>query len=279
MLEPYRPEYFPQVERFARRLGNFDYVKTIIRLHVEEHRPGGCFVWKVGKRIAAFCAVSYLNRDDAWLCGMRVDREFHNHGVATKATRQLMAIARRDGRTWVGLNTSDTPGHRPVFRICEKLGMRLEDIYANDIFWRLRQRFPEPRLVRFPGIYEQFRQAGRRVFFHETPGWFWSRVRPGRARWLNSGGYLLQGMPVHINRQAHPKGERQITISLLQEPSDPGRLFRSLLAMAQGKRWMVVNYPAEWKRRIRPAWRAISPSLRPGHHCFPATERVYGREL
>jgi hypothetical protein len=33
MLEPYRPEYFPQVERFAKRLGNFGYVKTIIRHH------------------------------------------------------------------------------------------------------------------------------------------------------------------------------------------------------------------------------------------------------
>jgi RimJ/RimL family protein N-acetyltransferase len=279
MLEPYRPEYLPEVERFARPLGSFNYVKTIIKLHLEEKRPGGCFVWKVGKRIAAFCAVNYLNRDDAWLCGMRVGREFHNRGIATKATRALMAIARRDGRSWAGLNTSDTPSHRPVFRVAQKLGMRLEGIFANDIFWRLRRRFPEPRLKRLPGIYEQFRSHDRSVFFHETPGWFWSRVRPGRAKWLEPGGYLVQGMPVHINFRTHPKGERSATIGLLEEPPDPDKLFRSLMALAQGKRWVVVNYPAEWKARIRPAWRAISPSLRPGHHGYPATERVYGREL
>ena len=279
MLRPYRPEYWVDVTRFARRLPNFHYLETITRLHLEEKRPGGCYVWEEGGQIAAFCAVNYLNPDDAWLYGMRVDPQFHNSGIATRLTRALIRIAGRDGRTWAGLNTSDTPSHRPVFRVAEKLGMKLEGIFCNDVFWALRCRFEPSRLRRHPGILGEFRKRGRTVIFHETPGWFWSRTLPARRRWVNEGGYSIRGVPVHIAWRSHPKGERSATVSLLELPTDPRPLLANLLAFARGRNWMVLNYPAAWKRTVRGAWRELAPSLHRGYHCYPATERVYGKYL
>ena len=278
MLEPYQTAQWDNVARFARRLPNFDYMKTIIRLHLEEHRPGGCFVWKSGGRIAAFCGLNYLNPDDAWLYGMRVDPAFHNQGIATRLTRALIARAGRDGRTWVGLNTSDTPSHRPVFRIAEKLGMKLEGIYCNDGFWAIRQGLAVPRLRRHPDIFAEFLKQGRTTVFHDTPGWFWSRLLPARREWVNANGYILHGIPVHITRRTHPKRQKSTTINLLELPPDPKPLLTSLLAYAQGRNWIVVNYPLEWKRTVRSAWKELVPTLSRKNH-YTAPERVYGKHL
>jgi RimJ/RimL family protein N-acetyltransferase len=279
VLEPYDPVTWPDVERFARRLSNFHYVKTTIQLHIEEKRPGGCYVWREGRRIAAFCALNYLNPDDAWLYGMRVDPAFHNRGIGTKFTDGLINIAGRDGRTWIGLNTDDRASHRPVFRVAEKLGMKLEGIYCNDVFWSLRRLFSRPRLKRHPDIFSEFLKHGRSTFFHETPGWFWSRTLPARRDWVNQGGFVLCGVPVHIARRAHPKGQRSATVSLLELPEDPNPLFSRLLAYARGRNWIVVDYPVEWKRKVRRAWRELIPSLRQHHHYTSDAERVYGKYL
>ena len=93
MLEPFTRDLWPDVARFARRLPNFDYLKTIVRLHVDEGRPGGCYVWRADGRIAAFCGLNYLNPDDAWLYGMRVDRSFQSRGIGTRFSRALTGIA------------------------------------------------------------------------------------------------------------------------------------------------------------------------------------------
>jgi RimJ/RimL family protein N-acetyltransferase len=279
MLEPFTRDLWPEVVRFARRLPNFDYLKTIVRLHLDEKRPGGCYVWRDEGRIAAFCGLNYLNPDDAWLYGMRVAPSFHNRGIGTRFTRALIATAGRDGRSWVGLNTSDQPSHRPVFRIAEKLGMKLEGIYCNDGFWSLRRRLAVPRLRHHPDIFEEFLKQGRTTIFHDTPGWFWSRLLPARREWVNANGYVLQGVPLHITRRAHPEHKKSATINLLELPPDPKRLLAGLLAFARGRNWVVVNYPLEWKRTVRSARQELVPTLRRNHNYYSSAERVYGKYL
>jgi GNAT superfamily N-acetyltransferase len=251
----------------------------IVRLHLDEARPGGIYVWRAEGRIAAFCGLNYLNEDDAWLYGMRVAPQFHNRGIASRFTRALMAIAGRDGRSWVGLNTSDQPSHRPVFRIAEKLGMKSEGIYCNDGFWSLRRRLAVPRLRRHPDIFEEFLKRGRTTVFHDKDGWFWSRLLPARREWVNANGYVLQGIPVHIARRTHPEYGKSASFNLLELPPDPKRLLAGLLAFAQGRSWTVVNYPLEWKRTVRTAWRKLLPRLRRGHNYYAGAERVYGKYL
>jgi len=279
VLEPFTRALWPEVARFARRLPNFGYVKMIVRLHLDEKRPGGCYVWRDEGRIAAFCGLNYLNPDDAWLYGMRVAPSFHNRGIATRFTWALMKAAGRDGRSWVGLNTSDQPSHRPVFRIAEKLGLDLEGIYCNDGFWSLRRRPAVPRLRHHPDIFQEFLKQGRTTVFHATPGWFWSRLLPARREWVNANGCVLQGIPVHITRLTHPKHQKSATVNLLELPSDPKRLLASLLAFARGRNWTVVSYPLEWKRTVRSAWHELVPALRRSHNYYAGAERVYGRYL
>ena len=278
VFEPFTRDLWPDVARFARRLPNFGYLKTIVRLHLDEKRPGGCYVWRAEGRITAFCGLNYLNPDDAWLYGMRVAPSFHNRGIATRFTRALIKTAGRDGRSWVGLNTTDRPSHRPVFRIAERLGMKLEGIYCNDGFWSLRGRRARPRLRHHPDIFGEFLKQGRTTVFHDTPGWFWSRLLTARREWVNAGGYTLQGVPVHVMRRTHPERRKSATINLLELPSDPKRLLASLLALAQGRNSIVVNYPLEWKRTVRSAWQELVPTLRRNHH-YVSAERVYGKYL
>lgn len=141
MLEKYRPEFFPEVARFARKCENFFYVKLIIKVHTKRGFPGECHVWREEGRIVAFAAVAYLNPNDAWLWGMRVDPVFRNKGVAARFTRAQLRAAKAAGRTWAGLNTFDHRKPAPTFRVMEKLGFRVEDIYADDVYWR-RPRSP-----------------------------------------------------------------------------------------------------------------------------------------
>ena len=98
MLEKYRPEDFREVAHFARKCTNSFYVKLIIKAHTKDGFPGECHVWREGGRIVAFAAVAYLNTDDAWLWGMRVDPEFRSKGVAAKFTQAQLRIA----KAWAG---------------------------------------------------------------------------------------------------------------------------------------------------------------------------------
>jgi RimJ/RimL family protein N-acetyltransferase len=278
MFEAFTRAFWPEVARFARRLPNFDYLKTIVRLHLDEKRPGGCYVWRAEGRIAAFCGLNYLTPDDAWLYGMRVARPLHGRGIATRFTRALIEAAGRDGRSWVGLNTTDRPSHLPVFRIAEKLGMELEGICCNEGFWALRRRLTVPRLRHHPDIFEEFLKQGRTTVFHDTPGWFWSRLLPARREWVNANGRVLYGVPLHVTRRIHPQRRWSTTVNLLELPPDPKRLLASLLAFAQGRNRVVVNYPLDWKRAIRSAWRELGPPLRRDNH-YVSAERVYGKYL
>ena len=279
MLEPFTRALWPEVARFARRLPNFDYLKTIVRLHIDEGLPNGCYVWRNDGRIAAFCGLNYLNQDDAWLYGMRVARSFHNHGIGTRFTRALIRIAGRDGHSWVGLNTTDHASHRPVFRIADRLGMKLEGIYCNDGFWSVRRPLAVPRLRRHPDIFAEFLRRNRTTIFHSSPGWFWSRLLPARREWVNAGGHVFAGVPLHAMRLAHPQQRKLTTINLLELPPDPGRLLSGILALAQGRNWIVVNYPREWKRTVQSAWRELVPNFRRTHNHYTSAERVYGKYL
>lgn len=285
MLERYRPETFEAVRAFARRLKNFGYVREIIRWHNELGFPGSCWVWRVRGRVAAFQAVAYLNPDDAWLWAMRVDPEFANRGVATRFTRALFPVVRRDGRTWVGLNTLEQRGEKPTYRVCEKLGMRIEDTDATEVFWRLPGSRRPPRPRRLPGIQRRMLGLGRRTIFHQGPGWLWSRLLPARQRWVNPGGFRLHGVPVHVARDRwsewYEEGgmETVTTVNLFDRPADLVRMARSLSGYATGRRALLLNYPADWRREFRRAFAQAVPGLRRGKNCFFSCWRVYGKRL
>jgi hypothetical protein len=285
MLEHYEPEHFDQVKAFARRLPNFDYVKEIIRVHTKQHRPGGCYAWTVRKQVVAFCAVAYLNPDDAWLWGMRVDDQFKSKGIATRFTRELFRIAARDGRTWAGLNTLDHRRPAPVFRVAEKLGMRLESIHATDPFWNLRtRRLTRPRLKRMPDIFTHYLSRGEKTIFHEGPGWCWSRLLPDRQDWVNRNGFQVSGLPVHVHNQGYKgtgkKRRHHVTVNLLDRPDDFRDVLGSVLAYAVGRgHGVTINYPAAWKQELRRAARELVPSLKRGRNCWSTVWRIYGKSL
>jgi len=44
MLEKYRPEFFREVARFARKCDNFFYVTLIMKVHGTGRLPGECHV-------------------------------------------------------------------------------------------------------------------------------------------------------------------------------------------------------------------------------------------
>jgi len=282
MLEKYRPEFFPDVAKFARKCNNFFYVKLIIKAHTKDGFPGECHVWREGERIVAFSAVAYLNPDDAWLWGMRVDPEFRNKGVAARFTRAQLRVIKASGRTWAGLNTLDHRKPAPTFRVMEKLGFRLEDTYADDIYWRRPKRVARPRLKPYRDIFSHYVELSRRTYFHQEPGWLCSRLMPGRRREVNRLGFTLDGVPVMVRRWRYvEKGRRSsgVTVNLFDRPEDFGVFVPRLLALAPKRGHMVVNYPAEWSREFRRAARAAIPKLRPNHGCWFSVWRIYGKHL
>lgn len=284
MLELYLPEMYREVRRFARHQPNFGYVRQIIKWHTEQGYPGACYVWKEENRVAAFQAVAYLNPDDAWLWGMRVDPDFQNRGVATRFTRALFPVIRRAGRTWAGLNTLDNRKPKSTFRVAEKLGMKLEDVDATDAFWNLPARLRAPRPSRFPGIYKHFRSLGRNTVFHQDPGWLWSRLLPARQRRVNRFGRVLHGTPLHIYRQARSRystwDASVTTVNIFDLPEDLERMARSLLGYAGGhKRSVVVAYPESWRRQFREAFKAVVPGLKRGKNCWFSCWRIYAKHF
>ncbi|HTW93065.1 MAG TPA: GNAT family N-acetyltransferase [bacterium] len=282
MLEKYRPEYYDEVAGFARKCSNFGYVKDIIRAHTKRGFPGECHVWREDVRIVAFAAAAYLNPDDAWLWGMRVDPEFRNKGVAAKFTRAQLRIVRASGRTWAGLNTLDHRKPAPTFRVMEKLGFRLEDTYADDVYWRRPRGVARPRLKPYDDILSHFSSLGRRTYFYQRPGWFSSRLIPARRREVNRLGFTLDGVPLMFKQWRYTeKGRRYsgATVNLFDRPPDFGTFVPSLLALIRKRGHVVVNYPAEWQHRFRAAARAAIPRSRKNRGYWPSTWRIYGKDL
>ena len=282
MLETYRPEFFPEVKAFCRRLKNFFYVRLIIKAHSSGRLPGECYVWREDGSIVAFSAVAYLNPDDAWLWGMRVATEFQSKGIATRFTRALFPIVRKTGRTWAGLNTLDHAKPAPTFRVMDKLGFRVEDIYADDVYWRLPKGVPRPHLEAHRDIFAHFARLGRKTIFHQRPGWFCSRLTPARRQWVNKNGYRLDGVPVHVVRRRYvEKGPRYtlVTVNLFDRPADFVTFVPRLLALVPGRGHLVVNYPAEWKRDFRAAARAVIPKMKKNRGYWPSAWRIYGKPL
>jgi GNAT superfamily N-acetyltransferase len=282
MLENYRPEHFREVARFARKCDNFFYVKLIIKVHGSGRLPGECHVWREDGRIVAFSAVAFLNPDDAWLWGMRVDREFRNRGVAAKLTRAQLRVVRSGRRTWAGLNTLDHRKPAATFRVMDKLGFRVEDLYADDVYWRRPKRVARPRLKPYRDIFGHFVSLGRRTYFHQHPGWFASRLLPARRRELNRLGFTLDDVPLMVKRhQYDEKGRRHtgVTVNLFDRPPDFGTFVPRLLALMPKRGHMVVNYPAEWVHEFRAAARTAIPKLRKNHGYWPSTWRIYGKDL
>jgi hypothetical protein len=228
--------------------------------------------------------MALLNRRDAWLYGMRVDPRFRNTGVATRLTRALFRLARQRGRTWIGLDALNHPRKAPVFRIAEKLGMRLEGIYATAGFSDLPRSCTTLHALRptlqAPGVGRKAlgvrRHAlnwtgGEPVMFHEQyPRWLWSRI--GLAR----GCVLPGGSPVQIVRRRY-RGRLRTSINLLAEPEDLTSTLAGLLRFAAGRgRSLVINYPAAWTSRLRAAARRLGV---PKPKCFFVAWRIYGRRL
>jgi GNAT superfamily N-acetyltransferase len=282
MLELYRPEFFPEVARFARKLDNFFYVKLIIKSHTKGRLPGECHVWREDGRIVAFSAIAYLNPEDAWLWGMRVDPKFQNQGVASRFTRAQLRVARRAGRTWAGLNTLDHRKPAPTFRVMEKLGFRLEDTYATDVYWRRPRRVARPRLKPCRDIFSHYLKLGRRTFFHQRPGWFCSRLIPAQRAWVNRSGFRLDGVPVHVRRQRYvEKGRRYtlVSVNLFDRPPDMGTFASRLLALVPKRGHMVMASPVEIAREFRRSARAAIPKLRHNRGCWFSVWRIYGGDL
>ncbi len=305
-MERYRPELMPEVEAFAKRLKWFGYVKSIIRWHTEESHPGGCWVWledkekgsrgrgfkgsRIGRmrsrggRVVAFCGLVYLNRQDAWLYGMRVARDVQGKGIARRFTRGLLDVARAAGREWAGINTFDYPKPSPVYRIAERLGMKVVSVHATDAFWNLPDDIRGPRPRRTEDIFGHFTELGQRTIFHEHPGWLWSRLTPRRRRWVNRHGYRVGGVPLHIVHHGvirEPDGwHRSTTVNLFDRPGEFRDVLPSILMRGRGKhRAVALNYPAEWKRELRRAVRDIVPDLKRGKNCWTSAWRIYGKDL
>jgi GNAT superfamily N-acetyltransferase len=282
VLEKYRPEFFPEVARFVRKCENFFYVRLIIKAHTQQGFPGECHVWREGGRIVAFAAVAFLNPDDAWLWGMRVDPDFRNKGVAAKFTQAQLRIAKASGRTWAGLNTLDHRKPAPTFRVMEKLGFKLEDTFADDVHWRRPRRVARPRLKPCSGLLDHYVELGCRIYFHQNPGWLCSRLLPARRPELDRLGFTLDGVPLMLRRFRYiEKGRRHtgLTANLLDQPPDFGTFVPRLLALVPKQGHMVVNYPAEWQSQFRAAARAAIPKLRKNRGYWPSTWRIYGKEL
>jgi GNAT superfamily N-acetyltransferase len=282
MLEKYRPEFFPEVAEFARKCTNFFYVRMIIKAHTRGVVPGECHVWREDGRIVAFSAVAFLNPDDAWLWGMRVDPEYRNKGVAARFTRAQLRIAKATGRTWVGLNTLDHRKPAPTFRVMEKLGFRLEDTYADDVHWRRPKRLSPPRLASFPNFLNHAASLGRRTYFHAQQGWFCSRLIPARQRDVDRLGFTLDGVPLMLRRWRYTeKGRRYtgVSVNLFERPPDFRTFVPRLLALVPKRGHMILNYPAEWQYQLRAAARAAIPKLRKNRGYWPSTWRIYGKEL
>jgi hypothetical protein len=195
-----------------------------------------------------------------------------------------LRVAARAGRTWVGLDTPHHPYPAPVFRIAEKLGMRLEGTFAYDWYGGLAKRFPQPRPQRMAGIFDHYRMLGEPAVFLSDPGWYWARLLPGRKAWIDQFGFRLAGTPVHLVRHRHIVQDRQRyvvrTANLYDRPTDFPAFLTGLLGYAVGRRHgLVIRYPAAWKDDLRRAARGLVPNLCPGRTCRLSVSRLYGRRL
>jgi hypothetical protein len=130
-----------------------------------------------------------------------------------------------------------------------------------------------------------FRHAvslGRKTFFHSRHGWFCSRLIPARHREVDRSGFMLDGVPLMLQRWRYvEKGRRYAgaSVNLFDRPPDFRQFVPRLLALVPKRGHVVVNYPAEWQYQFRAASRAGIPRLKKNCGYWPSTWRIYGKEL
>jgi len=284
----FRPRMYPEVEAFAKKLKWFGYVKEIVNWHSDTEipgqrrrttraLPGGCWVWLHRGRPVAFCGLRFLNRQDAWLYGMRVAKEFQNRGIARRFTKELFGVAADAGRNWVGINTYHyRDKSSSIYTIAGKLGMKLDAVHAVDVYWELPKSIRGPRPRPLPGIYERYSATGERALFFDDHGWLWYRLNAQRRKQVNRGGFAVVDTPVHIARYQR----NGVTVNMLHRPRDFAEVLPSILSKATAKKkWLTLGYPAGWSRRVRRTVRKLVPELKKGRNYWPSAWRVYGKYL
>jgi GNAT superfamily N-acetyltransferase len=271
MLDEFRPGDFEAVAAFARTQPEFDYLKAVISAHARGRVQGSCRVWREDGQVAAFCAVAFPNQRDAWLYGMRVDDQFKGHGIATRLTRGLFSLARQAGRTWIALDTKDVASKAPVFRICNRLGMKHITTHATTMLWNLP---PRPRSLRpcvpqslppFPTPPVLMRQC--------FPLWLWERPS-GPTRLLR-----IAGTRVQVEYD-FGKDRRWAVVNAFERPPDTKAFLSRLLGFAAGPRsGAVLVSPASWQSALRRVARALVPGLKRGVNSSFDSWRIYGKHL
>jgi GNAT superfamily N-acetyltransferase len=309
MLEPYLPEHFDAVAAFARSQPEFDYLKTVIRVHDDTKGksllPGKVWVWTLRRRVVAVCGLAYTTCRDAWLYGMRVDDRCRGKGVATAFTRALFGVARKAGCNWLGLDTMNAPHKAPVFRVTEKLGMSLEAIHSTFV---LKQRTGQLgtrghcRLGCVPqtGIYRYLRASGEKVTMRQDAMlWRWFRLRPELSRSINQSGCLANGVPVHIAMDkflrclpASGADDRpfknSLAVNLFCPASDYPRVLPALLTRGHCRfgcvplckaSHVVFVFPTAGQQKFLFAVRRVLPGLRRKRDYWLDSWRIYGKRL
>jgi GNAT superfamily N-acetyltransferase len=287
-IAKYHPELYPEVEAFATKLKWFGYVKEIINWHSKEKvpgsrrrsekvLPGSVWVWRHRGRPVAFCGLRFLNRQDAWLYGMRVAKDFQNRGIARRFTKELFGVAAEAGRSWVGINTYHYRGKpSSIYTIADRLGMKLDAAHAVDVYWELPKSIKGPRPKPLPGIHQRYNAAGEKALFFDDHGWLWYRLISQRRKQVNQGGFTIAGTPVHIARYQR----NGVTVNMLHRPRDFAEVLPSILSKATAKKkWLTLSYPAAWSRRLRREVRQCVPELKKGKNYWPSAWRIYGKYL
>jgi GNAT superfamily N-acetyltransferase len=272
MLDKYRPQDFDAVAEFARRQPEFDYLKAVIEAHAQDRVRGACRVWREQGRIVAFCVVAFPNRRNARLYGMRVDDRYKGRGIATKLTRELFVLARKQGRTWIALDAKDVASKAPVFLIGERLGMKHVTTDATTMLWGVEPQFARPRLVPASGPRPDSPHAlvvMRQTFLL----WIWQRS-PASSRL-----FAIAGARVSIE-YAFGRGRRWAVVNAFERPWDTRAFAASLLGLASGPRLGVVLVsPARWQRALRRTACALGPILARGVNSSFDAWRIHGSRL
>jgi GNAT superfamily N-acetyltransferase len=192
----YRKQDKDEILGFTKDMYAPGFVSFLLNFHEKHRKRTVPFIFEEKGEMRAICFFHRSNEEDGWLMGMRVKRKFQRSGIATVFTRELESYARKQGLSWLGLNTSFK--NRSVHGICKRLGFERNEAYYTYVFDpKILKRLKQTNRITLERVEdidtaERYlkRRRIKRYLFVVDPGYIWIRLRQNTIKELIN----LQGL-------------------------------------------------------------------------------------
>ena len=178
----FKPRDLKEVLAFTKGLFAPGYIRYLLDYHKTHPERTIPLVFRENKVIKAICFFHFSTKEDGWLMGMRVRKDYQRKGIATTFTEMMLDYAGERGLSWIGLNTSFK--NTSVHNISRRLEfVKHEAYYIYEFNPNVLKNIKQRKAIRLIEInientIEDYLKKGKikKLLFVLDPGFIWIRI-------------------------------------------------------------------------------------------------------